>query len=176
MSGRPYPNTAVGPFPVPPRTLVDSTDRPIDIEVLEPNDEFVPALVAMYEDFDPADRAQGIPPGTHPAIVEWLEAILPAGPDVIARHEDRVIGHATLVHDTAGEYELAIFVDRQYQGHGIGTALVESLLGLAATDDIERVWLTVERWNVPAIALYEKVGFEHCETGSFELEMTILLE
>jgi len=36
--------------------------------------------------------------------------------------------------------------------------------------------LTVERWNNPAIALYERVGFESTGTESFEQEMAILLD
>lgn len=175
MSGRPYPDAVAGPFPVPPRTLTDRADRPIDVGILDPDDDRVPDLADMYEHFDPADRAQGIPPGTRGAIEEWLEVVLASGPDVLAQHGDRVVGHATLVNGSAAEYELAIFVDGPYQGQGIGTALVESLLGLAAERGIERVWLTVERWNVPAISVYERVGFQRCEAGSFELEMTIRL-
>ena len=37
------------------------------------------------------------------------------------------------------------------------------------------MWLTVERWNDPAIALYRKVGFETTNTESFEIEMSIRL-
>ncbi len=35
------------------------------------------------------------------------------------------------------------------------------------------MWLTVERWNDPAISLYEKVGFEISSAESFEIEMAI---
>ncbi|PSP85886.1 hypothetical protein BRC83_01995 [Halobacteriales archaeon QS_1_68_17] len=58
----------------------------------------------------------------------------------------------------------------------IGTVLLEQLLGLAAETGVERVWLTVERWNEPAIALYEKVGFEVSDAQSFEMEMAIRLD
>jgi len=37
------------------------------------------------------------------------------------------------------------------------------------------VWLTVERWNRAAVALYEDVGFERSGTESFELEMSLRL-
>ena len=40
---------------------------------------------------------------------------------------------------------------------------------------VERIWLTVERWNAPAIALYRKMGFEASDTDSFELEMAARL-
>jgi ribosomal protein S18 acetylase RimI-like enzyme len=37
------------------------------------------------------------------------------------------------------------------------------------------VWLTVERWNRPAVNLYEETGFETSDAESFELEMTVRL-
>ena len=48
-------------------------------------------------------------------------------------------------------------------------------LGAGAADGFERVWLSVERWNEPAISLYEKVGFRASDTESFEHEMAIRL-
>ncbi len=54
--------------------------------------------------------------------------------------------------------------------------LLEHLLGRAIDLGIEWVWLTVERWNHPAIALYERVGFETTGSQSFEQEMAIRLE
>jgi ribosomal protein S18 acetylase RimI-like enzyme len=130
----------------------------------------------MYLDFDPADRAQGIPPVKEEPIREWLDTILDDDcVNVVAKHEDTVAGHATLVPDNDGEHELAIFVLQAYQGAGIGTALVETLLGRGQAEGIDHVWLTVERWNEPAIALYEKVGFETSSAESFEVEMAILL-
>ena len=80
-----------------------------------------------------------------------------------------------LVPDNEGDYELAIFVLGDYQGAGIGTTLLETLLGHAQSAGIERVWLTVERWNDAAIRVYRKVGFETASSERFEMEMAILL-
>ena len=95
--------------------------------------------------------------------------------NVVARHGNSAIGHATLVPDSGEAYELAIFVLHTHQGAGIGTVLLKRLLGHARASGIELVWLTVERWNKPAITLYEKVGFETASTEGFELEMGIRL-
>ena len=73
-------------------------------------------------------------------------------------------------------WELAVFVLGAYQRAGIGTRLVETILGAGAAAGVERVWLTVERWNEPAISVYEGVGFEVIEVGPFELTMAIRLE
>lgn len=171
---RDYPAEPAGEFPAPPATVTDYDDREITVRAADASD--LEALVAMYDAFDPEDRAQGIPPVREDQIRTWLDTLLADDClNIVAAHEEEPIGHATLVPDAGESYELAIFVLRAYQGAGIGTHLLEHLLGYAQTQGAEKVWLTVERWNDPAIALYKKVGFEMCNTESFEIEMTIRL-
>jgi RimJ/RimL family protein N-acetyltransferase len=168
-----YPDDVAGPYEPPPCRFEDREGR--DIEVARYAEADFEATVAMYLEFHPEDRAQGIPPTGERRVREWIEGITAEGTDVVACHDGRVVGHATLVPDGSGAYELAIFVLRAYQEAGIGTHLIETLLGAGRAADIEHVWLTVERWNTPAIKLYEKVGFEASETGGFELEMSARL-
>lgn len=78
-----------------------------------------------------------------------------------------------LVGDGNDAYELAIFVLQEYQGAYIGTELLRTVLGLGQQSGVEDVWLSVERWNKPAVRLYEKIGFETTESANFELEMTL---
>jgi len=170
---RVYPDTTAGPFPSPPRTAEDGEGRTIDYLLA---DDPGP-VVEMYREFDPADRAQGIPPTDDERIASWVEDLLEAGTNVVALDGDRVVGHAVLVPDEATDaHELAIFVLQSHQGAGIGTELLKTLLGAGADRGIERVWLTVEPWNHPAIDLYEKVGFEPCGSGGFDREYSLLLE
>jgi len=171
---RDYPDEPADKFPRPPRTVTDREGR--DVELLAADASDHDGVLEMYLSFDPADRAQGIPPAREAAIEDWLDTIL--GEDtlnVVAVHEGSVVGHATLVPDRHGEHELAIFVLQPFQGAGIGTNLVQTLLGLAQSRGLEKVWLTVERWNDPAVALYKKVGFETTGAESFEIEMSIRL-
>ncbi|WP_324665559.1 GNAT family N-acetyltransferase [Haloarcula sediminis] len=171
---REYPDEPADEFPRPPRTVTDREGRDVEIVAADAADR--ESILEMYVAFDPADRAQGIPPSREEAIEDWLDTILSEDTlNVAAVHEDSVAGHATLVPDSHGEYELAIFVLQSFQGAGIGTELVETLLGLAQSEGLENVWLTVERWNDPAVALYRKVGFETTEAESFEIEMSIRL-
>jgi len=178
MSERPYPDEPAGPFPTPPRTFTDGEGREITIRVHEGRngaaDDAFDALVRMYVDFDPADRAQGIPPIGERRVRDWLDVLM-GGFNVIAWHDDRAVGHATLVPDGA-VYELAIFVHQDYQHAGVGTELIRLLLGYGASEGVERVWLTVERWNQPAVSLYHSQGFETTEAESFELEMSLSLD
>ncbi|MFC7097155.1 GNAT family N-acetyltransferase [Halobaculum marinum] len=182
MSGdRIYPDERAGPFAPPPLTFEDREGRDIEVRPYPPSAEGeegeaeFEALVRMYTDFDPADRAQGIPPSREADVRSWLETILGGdGFNVIAWDGDAVAGHATLVQD-GDAYELAIFVLQAYQGAGIGTHLIKALLGHGAANGVEKVWLTVERWNRAAVGLYKKVGFETSDAESFELEMTARL-
>jgi len=175
---RSFPDDAVGGFPAPPRTFTDREDREIRIESVDADG--LEAVAEMYVAFDPADRAQGIPPAGEERVHDWLDAIFTDGLNVAALHGGDVAGHATLVPDVQeGDerpaYELAIFVLQAYQRAGIGRQLLETLLGYGAEQGVDRVWLTVERWNSAAVALYRDVGFETCGTESFELEMSVRL-
>ncbi|WP_339105731.1 GNAT family N-acetyltransferase [Haloterrigena salinisoli] len=184
MAGtRPYPDEPAGPFPSPPTTTEDREGRSIEIRATNDFAETLEDVVEMYVAFDPTDRAQGIPPTGESRIRNWLETIAEESVNVVAYHGEDVVAHAMLVPDTDDpsaiearsdvEWELAIFVLQEYQRAGIGTKLLEHLLGHASDIGIEQVWLTVERWNNPAIALYERVGFEATGTESFEQEMAI---
>ncbi|AFK19583.1 GNAT family N-acetyltransferase [Haloferax mediterranei ATCC 33500] len=175
MSPRTYSNAVADPYEAPPLSFADKEDRIIEIRAYDGTDEELEALVEMYDAFDPSDRAQGIPPGREDRIRDWLDNILDDDClNVIAWNGDEVAGHATLVPD-GDAYELAIFVHQTYQRAGIGTRLIKALLGHGRESDVEKVWLTVERWNRAAVGLYKTVGFETSDTESFELEMTIRL-
>ncbi len=184
---REYSDEPSGPFPKPPDSFEDGDERTIELRApTEVDDEVLENLIEMYDAFDPVDRAQGIPPTGEERIRNWLESIVDIGVNVIARHDGDAVGHATLVPDSEDpanvddpadiEWELAIFVLQDYQRAGIGTQLLEHLLGHASEIGIKQVWLTIERWNGPAIALYERVGFHQTGSESFEQEMTIRLE
>lgn len=170
---REYPETEAGPFPRPPDSFTDREDRSIEITT---TDEIpVSSIVEMYADFDPAQRAQGIPPSDPERIEPWIKTVLDDGIHVVACHDSDVIGHAMLVPDEADAFELAIFVHQDYQQAGIGRALIEHLLGAGEAAAIERIWLTVERWNVPAMELYRSVGFETVQADRFDIEMAMAL-
>jgi GNAT superfamily N-acetyltransferase len=196
---RTYPDEPAGSFPEPPRSFTDAEDRDVEIRATPPGTDVPGELVEMYAAFDPADRAQGIPPTEADSARRWLETIYGEGYNAVAWHGEDAVGHATLVPDDGGKaggagdapredagdgveepgrhgpYELAIFVLQAYQGAGIGSELLPTLLGEAQSTGIERVWLSVERWNTPAIELYKNVGFETAGSGSFEMEMAIRL-
>nr|WP_240792463.1 GNAT family N-acetyltransferase [Salarchaeum sp. JOR-1] len=152
------------------RSVVDDEGRALTLRTYPrlPERE-LDALVGMYDDFDPADRAQGIPPAGVPQIAAWLSG-LRDGSHVVASHDGDPVGHAALVPDHDGAYELAIFVHQAYQGAHVGTTILRSLLARADEAGLA-VRLHVERGNRPAVALYENLGFETVVTRPCEYTM-----
>jgi GNAT superfamily N-acetyltransferase len=180
MNSREYPDEPRGQFPAPPREFVDRRQRSVRVLGVGPHvdrNRATEMLVEMYNAFDPADRAQGIPPTGESAIRDWLGRVLEEDCEnvvAVARESEAAVGHVTLVPD-GDEHELAIFVIQSHQDAGIGTELLRTALGHGVARDVDRVWLTVERWNSQAVSLYQKMGFETSDSGSFELEMCLRL-
>jgi len=139
----------------PPVTFADEAGREIDLRAYRETDD--EALVAMYDGFDSSQRAQGIPPLGKSAVRSWLERIRD-GPDVLALHDGRVVGHVSFVPADEG-HELAIFVHQDYQNAGIGSHLLAAGLDHAREAGVPRVWLSVERQNRRAKRLYRRAGF-----------------
>lgn len=81
---------------------------------------------------------------------------------VAARADDKLVGYAgisRLGRTPPFEYEIhTIGVDPAYQGKGIGRRMMNDLLD--GIDPGSVVYLEVRTDNVPAIALYESLGFE----------------
>jgi hypothetical protein len=103
----------------PPSSFTDEEGRSILVRPYR-DDDFH-ALAAMYDDFDPSQRAQGTPPLGAEAVRDWLSTLLD-GVNVVAVHDDRVVGHVTFVPDDTDRHELAIFVHQEYQrGHRVRT-------------------------------------------------------
>jgi ribosomal protein S18 acetylase RimI-like enzyme len=71
--------------------------------------------------------------------------------------------------------ELVIFVDQNHRNLGVGTELARFILEKSRQCGLELVWLTVRVLNFIAIQLYRKVGFEFCDTDSYERVMAIKL-
>jgi ribosomal protein S18 acetylase RimI-like enzyme len=160
-----------------PRRRRDGKGRAVEIGEWLPEDW--DGLLAMYRAFDPAQRAQGLPPvGGEERLAAWVDKLLRRGPNVVARADERVVGHAALVQSDGGDgaatYELAVFVHPDYQGAGVGRALVEAALTLARRRGAERVWLSVERRNLRAIALYRRMGFRRVSVDKSEEEIWAL--
>lgn len=171
---RRFPKPVAEGFEPPPAEFVDSDNRTVEIRAFDGSETEFNAVVEMYAAFDVSDRVQGIPPKEESGIRGWLENILTDDClNAVAWDGSTAAGHSMLVPDNNGDHEIAVFILGPYQNAGIGTQLTKRLLGYGAANGITEVYLHVERWNHPAIALYENVGFKKTNAESFDLEMAI---
>ena len=74
--------------------------------------------------------------------------------------EGRVLGYVGMLFVLDEGYISNVAVGPDYRRQGIADALIERLCGLCGEHALAFVSLEVRAGNVPAIALYEKHGFE----------------
>jgi RimJ/RimL family protein N-acetyltransferase len=83
----------------------------------------------------------------------------------VAEAEDgALVARLSLARDThpasAHVADLGLMVAKDYRGRGIGMALLGTAAEWARANSVRKLELHVFPWNEPAIALYEKFGFE----------------
>ena len=83
----------------------------------------------------------------------------------------RMVGYVMVIYDyDVPEYDIwHMMIDAAEQGKGYGTAAMKAVLDYIATKpfgDSGRVVLTCHQANIPAMRLYESLGFQH--TGNVD--------
>jgi len=75
-----------------------------------------------------------------------------------------IVGRLSLARDThpasAHVADLGLMVASDFRRHGVGRALLEAAVDWARGAGVRKLELHVFPWNEPAIALYERFGFE----------------
>jgi putative acetyltransferase len=103
-----------------------------------------------------------------PQVESWRERLAepPEGSSLVACVEGEVVGELSL-HTSPTRWRMrhvgsiGMAVRDDWQGRGVGTALMEAALDLADNWlNLTRIELRVYTDNAAAIALYEKYGFE----------------
>jgi GNAT superfamily N-acetyltransferase len=94
------------------------------------------------------------------------------------KHKDilQIVGMATLIryyHPLVGRVGVieAVSVLPEFQKQGIGTVLIEHLLGHARQTGVKRVTLTSNDLRKTAHRLYQRAGFEKVDTNVFSLKL-----
>jgi ribosomal protein S18 acetylase RimI-like enzyme len=141
---------------VPAFSITDADGRAVHMRPYREHD--IESLVSMYDDFDPTQRAQGVPPLDTDGIRAWLSDVL-GGPNVVAVVDDEIVGHVGFVPDGTDRHELMIFVHQDYQQAGIGSNLMAAGLGHAKQAGVGYVWLSVEKTKRYQQRFYGKAGF-----------------
>lgn len=69
-----------------------------------------------------------------------------------------------------------LFVDPKEQGKGLGRKLVQSVIDVAKSHGLRSVVVQTENENLPAQALYEKLGFKKVVNPDWNEGVTYLME
>ncbi|MBC7006030.1 GNAT family N-acetyltransferase [Photobacterium sp. BZF1] len=126
--------------------------------------EDIPAIREIYAGRNAYSGTLQLP---HPSLELWEQRIesLPSNVySLLAELDGKVVGQAGFaVEQNPRRRHVAGFgmaVHDDYQGKGIGTALLTELVDMAENwIGVTRIELTVYTDNISAIALYEKLGF-----------------
>lgn len=136
-----------------------STESPVIVRRATQDD--LEAAVDMFIEVAAEGRWIGteLPVDREARLHRWRESMDdPRNAFFVAVEGDRVIGNAVLKWVGASDLGMAIAAD--HRGRGVGTALLEACIEWAERKDIHKMELKVWPHNEPAIALYEKFGFE----------------
>jgi RimJ/RimL family protein N-acetyltransferase len=158
-----------------PVTLRDREGRVFTVREIRPGDRA--QLDGFYDAFEPKRAAQGLPPEGTARIRRWLDGVLAGGTHLIVEVEGALAGHAMLMPtSTAGVREYAIFLDQSVRGRGMGTQVNRVSVEIARTLDVDRLWLSVEPHNRPAVRSYQKAGYRFRTATMYSPELEMELE
>jgi ribosomal-protein-alanine N-acetyltransferase len=82
-----------------------------------------------------------------------------AGFATVAQIDDEVVGYQISTRNSYGAHLARLAVLPQYQGRGIGYALVQDLLDKTRLAGLYRLTVNTQNDNQTSLALYQKIGF-----------------
>jgi len=83
---------------------------------------------------------------------------------IVLEQDEKIVGYGEIMKDPKKENgELQIVINQDYQGVGLGTALMIMMLKEATDQGIRRIKLEVSADNRVAIHLFRKFGFQQEE-------------
>lgn len=84
----------------------------------------------------------------------------PPGLHIVGIYHDEIIGYSNTWFVIDEAHITNVAVAPEYQGRGVGETLLRYIIGTAVAHDLVCIHLEVRISNVPAIRLYEKLGFK----------------
>ena len=159
-------------------TQVFESKRGNLITIIPYEERWFPLALQMYDDYKPLGSVQGLPPIDKEKRHQWLQGMINNGTNLLALFEDTVIGHVSLFSIPVNWAEYFIFIHQGFQRQGIGTTISYYVIDWAHQEKLSTIWLSVERKNYIAIALYRKVGFKRIGSADdcWEMMLTITSE
>ncbi len=122
-------------------------------------------LVSFYAGLSPETLRWSLPPYDRQRIERWASN-MENSMILLALLRDRIVGHLQVFRQAwserlRGNGELIIYLHQDFQGIGLGTAMMREAIDIACQMGLHRLVLSVIADNHNAIKLYEKVGFQH---------------
>ena len=98
-----------------------------------------------------------------PPYESWMKSNLPVG-RLVAEIEGRIAGWVTISRKSEryayrGVAEISIYVDQDYKGHGIGTALLNEEIRISEEAGFWTLQSSLMEGNDASLALHKKCGF-----------------
>lgn len=123
-------------------------------------------LWQMFSTLSEVSASNLLPPFTRERVEGWTSNIdydeVLAIVAVVA-DKNKIVGSASLKFNEQEalkhKAELGLTIHDAYQNVGIGTALLNHLIGVARMKKLTKVWLHVSTANARAIYMYKKAGF-----------------
>ncbi len=153
------------------------TKKGKDITIRLFSEEVLGGLLAFYDQFEPKEEYQGLPPRLESARKQWVENLIRGNLTLLAMDRRRVIGHASAIAiPSTCTAELLVFVHPDFQNQGIGTELIRLVAECVGDTGAKRLWLTVRTANSVAVYVFRKCGFRFIGPMDSEREMILDLE
>ena len=119
-------------------------------------------LHGMYQSMSPDALRWSMAPYTEETIDRWI-GNLSNLISLVSVHDGDIVGYASVQKFThprrMGTGDLNIYIHQDYQGAGLGTALMVMLLNAANEHSLHRINLEVVADNETAVHLFRKFGF-----------------
>jgi len=116
----------------------------------------------MYQDFEPKESYQGLPPANAERLVTWVNSMLDNGFNIIGISFDQeAVCHGSIFDIDGIRSDFILAVAPRYQNAGIGIQLTRLVKKVSQEIGYKNIWLCVEPYNMKAKHIYSKVGFHY---------------
>lgn len=125
-------------------------------------------LLGMVDTYKGWGKFKGILPNklcesdTYEDLIKYFDGTNNSRIYVIAKCDGQIVGACYIDLSFAGLSNIRLgdmIVNKDYQGQGIGQAIVEKVIAYAKEKNIKKVWLYTQEELTNAIKLYQKMGF-----------------
>lgn len=79
----------------------------------------------------------------------------------IAYSGEKQIGYCAVkpCHESGGLFLSKLYVEKSMRGHGVSRIMLNKIKSVAKLNNLDYIWLTVNKYNYNSIEIYKKLGF-----------------